>query len=87
MSKKQPEIDPVIAEHIQSADPEYLALEKTLAKKISNMVLSLESDPADFDTRARTINRVARIMLVDQLNKVTDPRVVAVRDRLKELNK
>lgn len=86
--KKQPdnEIDPAIIDHIQSVDPEYLRLEKSFAKKISNMVLALEADPADFDARAQTIDRIARIILIEQLGKVNDPRVVAVRERLRELS-
>lgn len=86
--KKQPEteIDPAIMDHIESADPEYLRLEKSFAKKISNMVLALEADPADFDARAKTIDRVARIILIENLGMVTDPRVVAVRERLRELS-
>lgn len=70
-----------------SVDPEVLKLETKLAEKISSMVLILEKDPDDFDKRAKTINTAARKVLVIQLAKVTDPRVVAVRERLRELNK
>lgn len=81
----QPDIDPAILAHIESADPEYLRLEKAFAKKISNMVLTLEADPADFDRRIATIPKVALVIIADQLGRVTDPRVVAVRDRIRDI--